>query len=55
MTDKDSEQFVVVSSTTLNRMQENISGRILSFSSEVLPVRHVLKNVNDVVQVVAEN
>ena len=49
MTDKDREEFVVVSSTTLDRMQEKSSGRILSFCGEVLPGHHVMKIVNDVV------
>ena len=49
MTDKDQEQFVVLSSTTLDRMRENFFARIL-FCSEEQPGLRVLKNVNDVTQ-----
>ena len=37
MADKDNEQFVVVGSATLDRMQEHFSGRILLLCSEEQP------------------
>ena len=50
MTDKDHKQFVAVSSTTLDRKQENFSGRIVLFCSEEPPGLRVLMNANDVAQ-----
>jgi len=50
MTYEDSEQFVVVSSTALDLTRENFSDHIVSFCSDELPDRLVLKNVNDIVQ-----
>jgi len=50
MTDKDHELFVVVSSTSPDQTQENFSDHIVSFCSEELPGRRVLKNVNDIVR-----
>jgi len=48
--DKDHEEFVVVSSTAPDRTQDNLSDHIVSFCSEELPARYVLKNVNGIVQ-----